>query len=111
VPTKEPDRRERLVTSVEPSSGWLFVAIALGGTGCYAALAVHLILDATGAGGWRLVWMAVPGLFFAASVAALFTGSGVPVGERIAAIPAALLGYSPRSLSRRRSGAVSGDPT
>jgi hypothetical protein len=76
------------------------VAIVLGALGCYGLLAVHLLLDATNADVWGLAWMAVPSAFIAGSVAAMLIASGMPLRERLAAIPAALLGYSPRRLSR-----------
>jgi hypothetical protein len=98
----EVNRNERLRTTaaVEPSSWWPFIAIVLGAVGCYGLLVVHLILDATGAGPWGLAWMAVPSLFFAGSVGAVLTASGMPVRERLAAVLAASLGYSPRPRSR-----------
>jgi hypothetical protein len=43
---------------------------------------------------WTL--MAVPGVIFLAAGLTVAIGSGVPVRERLATIPAALLGYSPR---------------
>jgi hypothetical protein len=102
APTK-PDRRERLaVTStVEPSSWWLFVAIFLVTLSCFGVLVVHLLLDATHASAWGLLWLAVPGAFFCGYVGALFIASGTTVRHKLAAIPAALLGYSPRERSKR----------
>ena len=104
VPT-DPDQSQEsaIADTVEPSSWWPFVAIVLGALGCYAALAVHLILDATNASAWGLVWMAIPAVFFCASAAALFVGSGMPARERLAAVRAALFGYSPRARSGRHS--------
>jgi hypothetical protein len=92
------DRHERLpaASMFEPSSLWPFAAIVLGGVGCYTALGIHLVLDATNASAWGLAWMAVPTVFLCASGGALLIGSGMPVRERFAAIPAAILGYSPR---------------
>jgi hypothetical protein len=96
------NRNDRLRTTgaVESSSWWLFVAIVLGALGCYGLLIVHLILDATNAGAWGLAWMGVPMVFFAGSVGALLIASGMPAHERLAAIPAGSLGYSPRKRSR-----------
>jgi hypothetical protein len=98
VTATESDRREPPATAatVEPSSWWPFVAVVLGALGCYGALAVHLILDATQASAWGLLWLAVPGAFFCASAGALLIGSGMPVRERLTTILAALFGYSPR---------------
>jgi hypothetical protein len=98
----EVNRNERLRTTaaVEPSSWWPFIAIVLGAVGCYGLLVVHLILDATDAGAWGLAWMAVPSVFFVGSIGAVLIASGMPVRERLAAIPAAFLGYSPRPRSR-----------
>jgi len=96
------NRNERLRTTgvVESSSWWPFVAIVLGAVGCYGLLVVHLILDATNAGARGLAWAGVPMVFFAGSVGAVLIASGMPVRERLAAIPAAFLGYSPRKRSR-----------
>jgi hypothetical protein len=66
-------------------------------------LVVHLILDATDAGVWGLAWMAVPTALIAASIVALLVASGMGVREKLAVIPAALLGYTPRERSRPRS--------
>jgi hypothetical protein len=98
------NERPRTTAAVEPSSRWAFIAIVLGAVGCYGVLVVHLILEATDAGAWGLAWMAVPGVFFAGSVGAVLIASGMPVRERLAAIPAASLGYSPRPRSRPPSG-------
>jgi hypothetical protein len=105
MPPTEPDRRESLpdASTVEPSSWWPFVAIVLGMMGVFATLVVHLLLDATHAGPWGLAWMAIPSAFIAASVGALFIASGMSVREKLAVIPAALLGYSPRERSRQKS--------
>jgi hypothetical protein len=94
MPKRKPNRPEHVdaTDTAEPSSWWP-----------YALLVVHLLLEATKAGAWALAWMAVPGAFFAASAGALFIASRMPVRERLTAIPAALLGYSPRERSRRRS--------
>jgi hypothetical protein len=96
--------------AVEPSSSWLFVAILLGALGCYGVLAVHLLLDATQATAWGLIWLAVPALFFCASAMALFVGSRMPVRDKLAMIFAALLGYSPRDRSKPQAGRRHRDP-
>jgi hypothetical protein len=83
-------------TQPEPSSWWPLVAIALGALGSQALLAVHLVLEAVGANFWLWTLMAVPGVIFFAAGLTVAIGSGVPVRERLATIPAALLGYSPR---------------
>lgn len=110
APTKL-HRREHLAaaSAVEPSSWWLFVAIFLGALGCYGVLVVHLLLDATRASASGLLWP-VPGVFFCGSVAALFIASGMPIREKLAAIPAGLLGYPPRELSKPRTGARLREP-
>jgi uncharacterized membrane protein YeaQ/YmgE (transglycosylase-associated protein family) len=97
---RDPLRREN---TAEPSSWWIFTAIVLGIVGVFATLVVHLLLDATRAGPWGLAWMAIPVAFIAASIGALFVASGMSLREKFAAIPAALLGYSPRERSRKRS--------
>jgi hypothetical protein len=101
----EPDPRRPFAaaSTAEPSSWWPFVAIVLGAIGCFAMLVVHLILDATDAGVWGLAWMAVPTALIAASIVALLVASGMGVREKLAVIPAALLGYTPRERSRPRS--------
>jgi hypothetical protein len=106
------DRNVLLVAAsgVEPSSWWPFVAIVLGALGCYGLLAVHLLLDATHAHIWGLAWIAVPSVFFAGSVAMVLIASGMPVRERVAVIPAAFLGYSPRRRSRPPSTPPSREP-
>lgn len=104
--TAAQDRPERPpAKTVEPSSLWPFVALVLGAIGCYATLTVHLLLDATNSDAWGLIWLLVPALFFGASAAALFVGSGMAASDRLAAVRAALFGYSPRdrSASRRRN--------
>jgi hypothetical protein len=93
----------RWQNKAEPSSWWIFIAIVLGIVGVFATLVVHLLLDATRAGPWGLAWMAIPVAFIAASVGALFVASGLSLREKLAVIPAALLGYSPRERSRKRS--------
>jgi hypothetical protein len=80
----------------EPSSWWPLVSMALGALGSYALLVVHLALEAAGGRPWMWTLMAVPGAFFFAAALTFAIGSGVPVRERLATIPAALLGYSPR---------------
>jgi hypothetical protein len=90
--------------TVEPSSSWLFVAILLGAVGCYGVLAVHLLIDATQASAWGLVWLTVPALFFCASAMALLAGSGMPIRDKLATILAALLGYSPRERPEPQAG-------
>jgi hypothetical protein len=80
----------------EPSSWWPLVSMALGALGSYALLVVHLALEAAGRRPWMWTLMAVPGAFFFAAALTFAIGSGVPVRERLATIPAALLGYSPR---------------
>jgi hypothetical protein len=106
TPTNPDERKRHAPSMAEPSSWWLFVAILLGALGCYGVLVVHLLLDATRASAWGLAWMAVPGLFFCGSLAALFVASGMPIREKLAAIPAALLGYSPpRERSKPHTGA------
>jgi hypothetical protein len=107
MPKTEPNRREPLpaATTAEPTSWWPFVAIALGVMGVFATLVVHLLLEATHAGPWGLAWMALPAAFIAASVVALFIASGMSVRERLAVIPAALLGYSPPGRSKSQAGA------
>jgi hypothetical protein len=82
---------------LEPSSWWLFVSFVLGLLGCYGVLVVHLVLEATTTNPWTLGWMALPAALFCASGAALFMGSNLSPRERLAAAPAALLGYSPRT--------------
>jgi hypothetical protein len=103
VPPTERDPRRPLsaASTAEPSAWWPFVAIVLGAMGCFAMLVVHLILDATDA--WGLAWMAVPTALIAASVVALLVASGMAVRKKLAVIPAALLGYTPRERSRPRS--------
>ena len=112
MPKTEPNRREPLAaaTTAEPSSWWPFVAIVLGMMGVFATLVVHLLLDATHAGPWGLAWMALPAAFIAASVLALFIASGMSVHDRLAVIPAALLGYSPRERSKPHTGARLREP-
>jgi hypothetical protein len=107
MPKTKPNRRERLpaATTAEPSSWWPFVAIVLAMMGVFATLVVHLLLDATDAGPWGLAWMALPAALIAASVLALFIASGMSVHDRLAAIPAALLGYSPREQVKPQTGA------
>src|SRR6266542_1207459 len=75
----EPNRRKNrpTVSTVEPSSWWPFVAIVLGAVGSYGVLVVHLLLEATSAGPWGLLWMAVPTAFIAAAGVALLMGSGM----------------------------------
>jgi hypothetical protein len=80
----------------EPSSWWPLVSMALGAVGSQALLAVHLVLEASGGSPWMWTLMAVPGVIFLAAWLTVAVGSGIPVKERVAAIPAALLGYSPR---------------
>jgi hypothetical protein len=80
----------------EPSSWWPLVSMVLGALGSLALLAVHLMLEATGGSPWMWTLMAVPGVIFLAAGLTVAIGSGVPVRERLATIPAALLGYSPR---------------
>jgi hypothetical protein len=70
--------------------------MALGAVGSQALLAVHLVLEASGGSPWMWTLMAVPGVIFLAAGLTVAVGSGIPVKERVAAIPAALLGYSPR---------------
>jgi hypothetical protein len=83
-------------TQPAPSSWWPLVAIALGALGSQALLAVHLVLEAAGGSPWMWTLMAVPGVIFLAAGLTVAIGSGIPVRERLATIPAALLGYSPR---------------
>jgi hypothetical protein len=92
----------------EPTSWWPLVAIILGAFASYAVLLVHLVLEATHAPTW--MWtsmMAVPtGLFFASALT-IVIGSGIPLRERLATIPAGVLGYSPRTpMLRERAGQV-----
>jgi hypothetical protein len=47
-------------------------------------------------------------MFFCASGAALFIGSGMAARERFAAVRAGLIGYSPRDRSRHGSASISG---
>ena len=90
---------------VEPDSWWPLLAILLGALGSYAVLAVHLILEAAHAPAWMWVFMAVPAGLFLASALTFVIGSGIPVRERLATIPAGLLGYSPRApVLRERAG-------
>ena len=72
----------------EPSSWRPPVAIALGAVGCYAVLAVVLILEATHAGAKGLVWLAIPALFFGVSAVALFVGSLASVRKRFGPVGA-----------------------
>jgi hypothetical protein len=88
-------------TNVEPSSWWPFVALFLGAFGCFGVLVVHLMIEAKHAGTTALAWMALPGLFFCGSAAALFMSSGMTVRERVAAVAAGLLGYSPPERKRQ----------
>jgi hypothetical protein len=81
---------------VEPGSWWLLASLMLGAVGSLALLAVHLVLDAADERPWLWALMAVPGAFFVAAGVTLTIGSGIPVRQRLATIPAALLGYSPR---------------
>lgn len=111
VPIDANRRQPFTSDSVEPSSWWLFPAIVLGAVGCYAALAVHLILAATNASVLGLVWMAIPVLFSCTSAAALFMGSGMGGRERLAAVRAALVGYSPRDRSACRESTPRTKPT
>jgi hypothetical protein len=83
-------------TQTEPFSWWPFVAMVLGALGAFMLLVVHLVLEATGGRLWMWTLMAVPTAFFLAAALTLAIGSGIPVRERLATIPAALLGYSPR---------------
>jgi hypothetical protein len=83
-------------TQPEPSSWWPLVAIALGALGGQGLLAVHLVLEAADGSPWMWTLMAVPGVIFLAAGLTVAIGSGIPVRERFATIPAALLGYSPR---------------
>ena len=92
-------RRDPATVGFEPSSWWSVAAIALCALGCFGVLVVHLLLEATDASAWGLLWMAVPGLIICGAVAALFKASGMSLQEKLAAIPAALLGYSPRERS------------
>lgn len=102
VATPNPDRHEKPpADTVEPSSWWPFVAAVLGAIGCYAALTVLLILDATNSDAWGLIWMVIPTMFFVASAAALFVGSGMAAQERLAAVRAGFFGYSLRDRPRR----------
>jgi hypothetical protein len=104
VSTPNPDRNEQPpVDMVEPSSWWPFVAAVLGAISCYATLTVVLILDATNSTAWGLIWMVIPTMFFVASAAALFVGSGLAAHERLAAVRAGFFGYSPRDRPRRGS--------
>jgi hypothetical protein len=64
--------------------------------GSQALLTVHLVLEAADGSPWLWMLMAVPGVIFFVAGLTLAIGSGVPVRERLASIPAALLGYSPR---------------
>jgi hypothetical protein len=94
-------------TQTEPSSWWPFVSMALGAVGAYMLLVVHLVLEAAGGRPWTWALMAVPTAFFFAAALTLAIGTGIPVRERLASIPAALLGYSPRAPKpTRRSRAV-----
>jgi hypothetical protein len=70
--------------------------MALGAVGSQALLAVHLVLEAAGGGPWMWTLMAVPGVIFLAAGLTVAVGSGIPVKKRVGAIPAGLLGYSPR---------------
>lgn len=102
--------RERQ-SRAEPTSWWPLVGIILGALGSYALLAVHLMLEAAHAPGWMWVSMVVPGGLFLASALTFVIGSGIPVRERLATIPAGLLGYSPRApVLRERAGQV-GQPS
>jgi hypothetical protein len=82
---------------VEPSSWWPLVSMIFGGVGSYALLLVHLLLDAGNARPWMWTLMVVPLAFFLAAAFTFAVGSGMPVRERLAAIPAGVLGYSPRT--------------
>jgi hypothetical protein len=92
----ELNQSARDANPVELSSLWIFVAIVLCAFACYGVLLVHLLLDATRASVWGLLWMTIPIVFACGSVSALFIASGMPLREKVAAIPAGLLGYSPR---------------
>jgi hypothetical protein len=52
---------------VETRTWWLLLAVVLGSVGCYAVLAVHLVLEATTTNPWMLSWMAVPAVILCAS--------------------------------------------
>jgi hypothetical protein len=95
----------------EPSSWWPVVSMFLGALGSYTLLVVYLVLDAAGGRPWTWAWMGVPGAFFLAAAFTLAIGSGIPVTERVATIPAALLGYSPRGAFRARGGERPASPS
>jgi hypothetical protein len=100
----QPNRGERTAAAdaVEPSPWWGLIGIALFAAGGLALFAAHLILDATSGRAWAWALMAVPTALWAASVAALFAGSSVPLRERLAAVPAAILGYSPQLVRQKQ---------
>jgi hypothetical protein len=104
TPASPNESKRNVPRTVEPSSSWFFVAILLGAVGCYGVRVVHLLLDATQARAWGLVWLTVPALFFCASAMALLAGSGMPIRDFLAAIPPALLGYSPRERPEPEAG-------
>jgi hypothetical protein len=82
--------------NTEPSSWWPLAAMGLGALGSYALLVVHLAVEAADGKPWAWMSMLVPGALFFAAALTIAIGSGIPVRERLATIPAALLGYSPR---------------
>jgi hypothetical protein len=90
-------RHSRSHWQAEPSSWWPFVSMALGALGSYALLVVHLVLDAAGGSPWLWTLMTIPGVIFLAAGLTVAIGSGISIRERLATIPAALLGYSPRA--------------
>jgi hypothetical protein len=89
------------LNQTESSSWWPLISMALGAAGSYALLVVHLVLDAAGGRPWTWALMSVPAAFFFAAALTIAIGSGIAIRERLATLPAALLGYSPRDAPRR----------
>jgi hypothetical protein len=83
----------------EGSSRWWLVSFVLGTVAAAAAFAAHLVIESAGGGiAWAIV--ALPIVLFAAAGAALLAGVDAPLAEKIAIVPASLLGYTPRAARR-----------
>jgi hypothetical protein len=92
--------RARPGATASAVSGWWIVSLVLGILAAVSILAAHLVIESADS---ELAWaiLIVPALLFAASGAALLTGIDAPLRDKLALVPASLLGYTPRS-SRRR---------
>lgn len=78
------------------SSSWWLVSLVLGILASAAVLVAHLVIEGAGGGvAWAIV--ALPIVLFAAAAAALLAGVDAPLAEKLAMIPASLLGYTPRT--------------